>query len=80
MVCFWFGAVVGQCAQILGRLEAFWGRFEEDILELQGPKGPVTTGKSSCMIRVATISVLLAALSMLYTRFGQKKADFGPKL
>ena len=27
MVCFWFGYVGGQCAQILGLLGAFWGRF-----------------------------------------------------
>ena len=27
MVCLWCGAVGGQCAQILGLLGAFWGRF-----------------------------------------------------
>ena len=27
MVCFWFGAIGGQCAQILGLLGAFWGSF-----------------------------------------------------
>ena len=31
MVCFWFGAVGGQWAQILGLLGAFWGQFA-DIL------------------------------------------------
>ena len=31
MVYFWFGAIGGQCAQILGVLGAFWGRFT-DIL------------------------------------------------
>ena len=56
MVYFWFGAVGDQCAQFLGLLGAYGGRFAE----LEGPRGPFGTGKSSCMCRVATISLHLA--------------------
>ena len=37
-------------------------------------------GKSSRMCRVATISLHLAVFIRFEGRFGQKKADFGPKL
>ena len=63
MVCFWFGAIGGQCAQILGLFGAFWGRFAEHIVGLEGLRGPFGTGKSSYMCRVATISFHLAVFS-----------------
>ena len=53
-------------------------------MELEGPRGPFGTGKSSgkssCMCRVATISLHLAVFSRFEGGFGRKKADFGPKL
>ena len=64
MVCFWFGAVGGQCAQILGLLRALWGRFAT-YCGVLGPRGPFGEEKSSCMCRVATISLHLA----LFSRF-----------
>ena len=42
---------------------AFGGRFAEHVVELEGPRGPFSTGKSSCMCRVATISLDLAVFS-----------------
>ena len=56
------------------------GAVRGHIVELEGPRGPFGTGKSSCMCRVATISLRLAVFSTFYGGFGQKKADFGPKL
>ena len=50
------------------------------MVELEGLRGPCGMGKSSCMCRVATIYVHLAVFSRFYGGFGQKKADFGPKL
>ena len=78
MVCFWFGAVGGQCAQILG----FLGAVRGHIVELEGPRGPFGTRKSRCMCRVATISFHLAIFSRFSGGFSAKKkgADFGPKL
>ena len=73
MVCFRFGDVVGQYAQIVGLSGAFWGRFEEHILELEGPKRPFNKGKSSCMIRVATISLLFAVFNRIYDGLGKNK-------
>ena len=61
MVYFWFGAVGGQCAQRPGILGALWGRFAEHIVEVEGRGGPFSTGKSSFMCRVATISLHLVS-------------------
>ena len=46
----------------------------------RGPRGHFGIGKSRCMCRVATISLHLAVFSKFKGGFGQKKADFGPKL
>ena len=35
------------------------------VVGLEGPRGPFGTGKSSCMCRVATISLHLAVFSKL---------------
>ena len=59
IVCFWFGAVGGQGAQILGLLGTFGGH----IVELERPRGPFGTEKYSCMCRVANTSLCLASFS-----------------
>ena len=59
MVFFWFGAVGCQCAQILGLLGAVRGH----IVEVEAPRGPLSTWKSSAMCRVATVSLHLAVFS-----------------
>ena len=63
-----------------GALGGLLGAVRGHIVELEGPRVPFGTGKSSCICRVATISLHLAVLSRFYSSFGQKKADFGPKL
>ena len=40
MVYFWFGAVGSQCAQILGLLGAFWGRFADILWSYKALEGP----------------------------------------
>ena len=75
MVCFWFGVVGGQCAQILGLLETFLRAVRGHIVELE-----FSTGKSSCMCGVATISLHLAVLSRFQGGFRGKKGNCGPKL
>ena len=63
-----------------GAFGGLLGAVHGHIVELEGPRGPFGTGKSSCMCRVATISFHLAVFSRFMGGFGQKKADFGPKL
>ena len=75
MVCFWFGVVGGQCAQILGLLETFLRAVRGHIVELE-----FSTGKSSCMCGVATIFLHLAVLSRFQGGFRGKKGNCGPKL
>ena len=58
----------------------FGGISQTYIVELEGPRGPFGTGKSSYMYRVATISLHLAVAGRFKGGFGQKEADFGPKL
>ena len=62
MVCFWVAAVGGHCAQTLGLLGGLLGAVCGPIVELEGPRGPFGTGKSSCTCTVATISIHLAFL------------------
>ena len=62
---------------------AFGGLLEvirEQIVELDGSRGPFGTGKSSCMCRVATISFIWPFLAGSRAALGKKKADFGPKM
>ena len=49
------------------------------ILELEGPRGPFGTWKSSCKCRVATTSFYWAVLSRFWGGFSLKGANFGPK-
>ena len=61
--CSWFEVVKGQCAQMLGLFGGHLGAFLGHIVVLEGPKGLFGTEKSSCMWRVATISLRLAVLN-----------------
>ena len=45
-------------------------------MDLQGPRGPFGTGKSSCMCRLATSSLYLAVFIRLQGGFGSRIADF----
>ena len=62
----------------------FWGPFGGGLRTYCGvgePRGPFSTGKSSGMCRVATISLCWAIFSRFQDGFGKKKeAHFGPKL
>ena len=49
-------------------------------MELEGRKGLVDTGKSSCMWSVLTVSLGLAILNVFQGLFGPEMAVFGPKL
>ena len=46
-----------------GAFEGLLGAVHGYILELEGPRGPFGTGKSSCMCTIATISLHLAVFS-----------------
>ena len=62
---------------------SFWGLFGPfpgHILELEGRKELVDTGKSSCMWSAPTVSLHLAVLNVFQGFFGPKMAVFGPKL
>ena len=62
---------------------SFWGRigpFPGHIMELEGRKELVDTGKSSRMWSVPTVSLRLAVLNVFQGFFGPKMAVFGPKL
>ena len=74
MACSWFVAVGSW---------SFWGLFGPfpgHIMELEGGKEPVDTGKSSRTCRVATVSLRLAVLNVFQGFFSPKLAIFGPKL
>ena len=49
-------------------------------MELEGRKGLVDTGKSSCTCSVPTVFLRLAVLNVFDGFFGPKMAVFGPKL
>ena len=63
VVRFWFGAVGGQCAQILGLLGPFWGAARGHVVDLEGPRGPFGKEQSRRMCTAATISLILAIIS-----------------
>ena len=46
-----------------GAFGGFSGAVRGQIVDVEGPRGTFGMGKSSCMCRVATISLHLAALS-----------------
>ena len=61
-------------------LEAFFGPFPGHIMELEGRKELVDTGKSSRTCSVPSVSLCLAVLNVFQGCFGPKMAVFGPKL
>ena len=63
--------------KLLGDL---FGLFPGHIMELEGRKELVDTGKSSCTCSVRTVSLRLAVLNAFRGFFGPKMAVFGPKL
>ena len=66
--------------QHLELLGAFLGLFPGHIMELEGRKELVETGKSSRRWSVPTVSLHLAVLNVLQGFFGPKMTVFGPKL
>ena len=62
---------------------SFWGLFGPfpgHIMELEGRKELVDTGKSSRGCSVPTVPLRLAILNVFQGFFGPKMAVFGPKL
>ena len=62
---------------------SFWGLFgplPRHIMELEGRKELVDTGKSSGMWSVPNVSLRLAVLNVFQGFIGPKMAIFGPKL
>ena len=57
-----------------------FGPFPGHIMELEGRKELVDTGKSSRTCSVPTVSLLLAVLNVFQGFFGPKMAVLGPKL
>ena len=72
----WFVAVGSQSTASAGR----FGPFPGHIMELEGRKELVDTGKLSCTWSVPTVSLRLAVLSVFQGLFDPKMAVFGPKL
>ena len=63
-----------------GASRGLFGPFPGHIMELEGCKELVDTGKSSRTWSVTTISLRLAVLNVFQGFFGPKMAVFGPKL
>ena len=61
-------------------LGAFFGPLPRHIMELEGRKELVDTGKSSGTWGVPTVSLRFAVLNVFQGIFGPKMAVFGPKL
>ena len=70
----WFVAVG------IWRFWALFGPFPGHIMELEGRKELVDTGKSNRACSVPTISLCLTVLNVFWGFFGPKMAVFGPKL
>ena len=56
-----------------GAFGGLLGAVRGHIVELEGPRGPFSTGKSSCMCGVATVSLHLAVFIRFSGGFGEKK-------
>ena len=63
-----------------GASRGLFGAFPGHIMEQEGRKKLVDTGKSSRTWSVPTVSLRLAVLNVLQGFFGPKMAVFGPKL
>ena len=60
--------------------EGLFGPLPGHIMDLEGRKGLVDTGKSSRTWNAPTVSLSLAVLNVFQGIFGPKMAVFGPKL
>ena len=63
-----------------GPCGALFGPFPGHIMEVEGRKELVDTGKSRHTWSVPTVSLRLAVLNVFHSFFGPKMAVFGPKL
>ena len=72
--------ILGLWRLAFGASRGFFGPFPGHIMELEGRKGLVDTGKSSRTWSVPTVSLRLAVLNVFQGFFGPKMAVFGPKL
>ena len=72
--------VLGLWLSAFGASRGLFGPFPGHIMELEGRKELVDTGKSSCTWSVPTVSLRLAVLNVFQGFFGPKMAVFGPQL
>ena len=72
----WFVVVSGQS----GASGGLFGQFPGHIMELEGRKELVDTGRSGRTWNVPTVSFRLDVLNLFQGFFGPKMAVFGPKL
>ena len=72
--------ILGLWLSAFGACGGLFGLFPGHIMELEGRKELVDTGKSSRTCSVPTISLRLAILNVFQGFFGPKMAVFGPKL
>ena len=72
--------ILGLWLSAFGASRGLFGPFPGHIMELEGRKELVDTGKSSCTWSVPTVSLRLAVLNVFQGFFGPKMAVFGPQL
>ena len=72
--------ILGLWLSAFGASGGLFGPFPGHIMELQGRKELVDTGKSSRTCNVPTVSIRLAVLNGFHGFRGPKMAVFGPKL
>ena len=75
----WFRGDGAHCA-VFGAFWRLFGPFLGHIVDLEGTKGPLVTGKSSRTCSVAAVCLRLAVLNPYRGCFGRKMAVFDPKL
>ena len=68
------------CRQPTWSFRGLFGLFPGHVMELEGRKEFVDTGKSSRTCSVPTVSLGLAVFNVFQGFFGPKMAVFGPKL
>ena len=72
--------ILGLWVSAFGASGGLFGPFPGHVMELEGRKELVDTGKSSRTWSVPTVSLRLAVLNVFQGFFGPKMAVFGPKL
>ena len=72
--------ILGLWLSAVGASGGLFGPFPRHIMELEGRKELVDTGKSSGTWSVPTVSLRLAVLNVFQGIFGPKMAVFGPKV